>query len=777
MYRNFIKTAFRNLYRQKLYTVVNILGLTIGVCVFTFIVLYVSEQLKYDQAHVNKDRIYRMDYDDWALLGPVYATQIKNQFPEIENVTRVGYSNPVLRYNGKRIRVNYFAFADSSVFDVLTLPFVAGDPKKALTDPLTVVITESTAHKFFGNENPMGKTLRYNNNLNFRITGVIRDVNNFHLKMEAIASFVSMPIIMEAPDFLKWTGNWNYFTYLLLSPGTDVQRLTRKIIAFYKENGLEEDASKIHLKPFTDIYFGKPSKHEYMIIHGDRQVVDLFIIVSIFILIIASVNFINLSTASAAGRAKEIGIRKVLGSGKKKLIWQLLAEAIFISLAAMILAVALAEVLTPAFNTLAGTKVNIDFLQPATLLYFLGGSIALGILAGIYPAFYLTSFEPTIVLKKEVTKGKKGAFFRKGLIVFQFAISIFLLAVTLVVYAQMRFIQSKDLGFDKENVIVFPINSDVRSRMEDFRNELQKIKQVENVSFTNSLPGSITWTESLEMNGKKYSFFLMPVDAQFFDVMKTPFAEGHNFDKTNKSDMEKNCILNEEAVKYFGIKNPVGYKFNSNHWIDAGNVIGVVKDFHFNSLHDAIGPVVFFWKNDWMNNVMVRIYGGNPAQTITAIEKVYEKFAPEFPFEWHFLDQTYDTQYKAEQRFGKIFGYFSAIAVFIACMGLFCLASYFAFQRKKEIGIRKVFGASEKNILLLLTRDFSLWVLLGNIIAWPIAVLLMTNWLNNFAYHITFPYYSLVIAALIALLLALITVSWQAIKTSRTNPSDALKYE
>ncbi len=777
MFRNYFKIALRNILRQRIYSIINVIGLATGLSIFILIMLFINDQRQYDKFNKNYNHIYRLDYSDWSLLGTAYEDDILREFPQVQKGTRIAFNNPVIKYNDKRIRVNDFLFADSSVFDIFSFPFILGNPKTALTDPFTIVITESTARLFFGNENPMGKMLRYNNQYNFRVTGVMKDINHFHLSVNALASFTSLPILSNNKDFLKARGNWNYPTYFLIPGKFDIKAFDRKINSYYKtQDEWKNDEPQFHLCPLKDIYFDYETKNEIGIRHGCIQKIRIFTIIAIFILLIACVNFINLSTARAPMRAKEVGIRKMAGSSKGKLILQFLIESVIISTVAFIISLGITEGLLSFFNDLLSVDLHSNLLlQPGMFLMLFGGSILVGIIAGLYPAFYLTAFQPVEVLKGQKTKGSSAAFLRKLLIVFQFAISIVLIICTIIVDRQLDYVKNKNLGFQKEHIVYFGLNQSIFSRIDVFKASLLQYPDIKKFSTSNTIPGQVTWVEGREVDKKDQHFNLLPVDPDFIDLMKIPVIQGRNFSWQNPSDTNFNIILNEEAVKYFGIQNPVGKHLDN--WKPSGIIIGVVKDFNYQSLQDNIGPLVLCWRPKWNFIACIRLSGNNIPETINHIKKEWDKLSPEFPFEYYFLDQSFDKLYKSEQQFGKMFQYFSIISILIACLGLFGLASFTVLQRTKEIGIRKVHGATEATIVNLLTRDFTKLVLIATVIAWPVAWFSMDKWLQGFAFRIQIPMWAFIAAFLIAWFIALFTVSYHALKVANTNPAEALKYE
>ncbi|MCF8229660.1 MAG: ABC transporter permease [Bacteroidales bacterium] len=770
------------MFRQKGHTAINILGLAIGFAVFILIMLFVKDQYSYDKFNKKIDRIYRMEYEDWALLGTIYPEMVWREFPEVVDFVRFNTFNKtaLVNYGEKQLRVNNFVFADTSIVNIFTLDFIEGDPANALKDPFSVVLTESAAKQIFGDQNPIGKIIEYENKWDFKVSGIIHDLEKSHIEIGLLANFIALKSIYDDPEFFKRQGNWNYPAYLLLSENTNVDALTQKIRKYFATQlrwEHENETPEFRLRPLKEVYFETEIDAENTK-QGNLQFVRIFLAVAIFILLIACINFINLSTAKSALRAKEIGVRKVVGSDRKKLIFQFLTETLIISFVALLFALVFVEIMMPFFRDMLNTQIQLSF-NPLLILLMIGGVLLIGILAGIYPAFYLTSVKAVSVISGEQNKGRKGATFRKVLIILQFSISIIMLIGTLVVYSQLNYVKQKKLGFEKEHILHLNLNRDIKKNLKSFNDRLENLAGVEKVAYTSQIPGYITWTENLETeSGEQVSFRFAPVDPDYIPILGIEMAEGRNFNEDMESDLEEKYIINETAAKAFGWENPVGHAFDNSYW-DRGKVIGVAKDFHFKSLHNKIEPLVLRWIPKWHRTVLIRINEGALPEVLSQIEKEWKSMTKEFPFEYKFLDESFDKLYRSEQRFGKIFIYFSALAIFVACLGLFGLASFFSMQRTKEIGIRKVLGAETPGLLAMLIKDFTKWVLLANIIAWPLAYLWMDKWLHNFAYRkemLDF-YWVFIVAGAVSLLIAILTVSWKSIQSAKANPADALKYE
>jgi len=784
MFRNYIVIAFRNLVRQKLYSIINILGLAVGISLFCLIMLYVADQYSYDRFNENYDRIYRLEMGEWALTSPSAGDHVYRNIPGVLAFSRVevmiGRKNNV-RIDDKLLRMENLIFADTTFFDIFTFDFIHGDPNTAMGSLHNVILSESKAKSLFGTDDVVGKTMRYDDRISLVVTGVIRDPNNFHLPFNAVASIFLLPQYYRQKDYLQLLSDWNFNTYLLLPHEQDIPAMENEITSLFRDlyrdhgriSGAELDFS---LRPLGEIYFAHTIKHEAGVKHANRQHVNVFALVAVFILLLACINFINLATARASSRAREVGLRKVLGGQRTQLIAQFLSESVLTVFIAFIVGLLILELLMPWFNNLAQTTISLHaVINPFMILMIIAGIILLGIAAGFYPALYLTSFQPATVIKGEVTRGTKGAMARKILTLFQFTISIALIAVTLIVYEQLGYMKNKNLGFDKEHIVWFSLNRQTYDKKDVLRQRLLSYPDIQIVSAVNQPPGRVTWqeTEIIEGTTRQYTFML--VDPDYLDMMGIELIAGRNFNWNYTTDEQKTHIVNEEALRFFGWHEPheeiIGREFRN------GRIIGIVRDHHFNSLQQPIAPLVYTWHESWTWVMMVKISGSNIPKTLSNIQQEFSSYAGEQPFDYMFLDESFDRLYHKEEQFGRIFSSFSLLAVFIACLGLFGMASYATLQRKREIGIRKVFGAAEHKIMGLLVRNFVNWVLLANLIAWPVAWYAAERWLSSFPYRIDQSIWVYLLATFIALTIAVATVSTQAMKAARANPVDSLKYE
>ncbi len=795
MFKNYLKISFRNLWRAKGYSAINLAGLATGMACFILILLWVQDELSYDKFHENTNRLFRvvrLDRDDPSQgvcrAGAPWGPALYNDFPEVENFVRFrGHGRTLMSSGDKGFYESEGLYADSTIFEVFTFPLLKGNPKTALTRPNTMVINERMAEKYFGTEDPVGQSLVFNNQDEFEITGLMQNIPaNSHIKFDYLIPF----FMYQRWDTSEWGVN-NFYTYLLLAEGTATQ-LEAKIPEFLERHAGERTAAASinKLQPITDIHLHSNLLRE-LEANGDIANIYIFSAIAIFILLIACINFMNLATARSANRAKEVGIRKVVGSQRLQLIKQFLGESIFLSILGILLAVGLVELLIPNFNELSGKQLSLDFGNNVFLLTgLLFMALIVGFISGAYPAFFLSSFKPIAAIKGDVGSGKSSSILRKGLVILQFAISITLIVGTAVVYRQLNYMSSKKLGFDREQVLVIRMdNSEIKAKQELFRNELLRNSAISGVSATSNLLGGGDWGMPFSYEGSgdenRFSARVLVVDPNFVETLGMQIVDGRNFSYEFTTDISAAYILNESAVKQIGFDNPVGKSFGrpterneQGKWdYEKGSVVGVIKDFHFRSFHEEIQPMVLFMIPEWFSYLSVRIRPENISTTIDFVEKKWHEFDPNRPFDYFFLDEIFDQMYRAEQRFGNTFVAFSVIAVVIACLGLFGLASFMAERRTKEIGIRKVLGASIINIVSQLSKDFTKWVIFANLIAWPVAFFVMTKWLQNFAYQVGMSLDTFLLAGVLALLIALLTVSFHAIKAAISNPVDALRHE
>jgi putative ABC transport system permease protein len=800
MFRNYIKASLRNLKAYKGYSLINIAGLAIGIACFLLIFIYVSDEFSYGRFHRNGEQIYRVTYEinnqgkatltaqTPAPLGPA----LLKEYPEVKNYVRLNRFEVNVKYQGDTYSEN-FLFADESLFDVFTFPLLKGDPRTALKEPDSIVLTEEMAEKYFGRDDPMGKILTVNENQDFKVQGVLKNIpRNSHFHFDFLVPFSTQ--FQGNKARMEYWGNIFYYNYLLFDKGFSPTDFEKKLPEFVKKyiggnfrslfgDNLDQVPSlyKFHLQPMTKIHLYSHLEDE-MEPNSSISYIYIFSTVAFFILFIACINFMNLSTARSSSRAKEVGVRKVVGAERRELIHQFLGESFFLAFISLFVATGLIELFLPVFNSLSGKSLSIHYLANWTILTALFGVfVFVGICSGSYPAFLLSSFRPVDVLKGKIRPELSASLIRKSLVIFQFAISIILVAGTFVIHDQMTFMQTKDLGFDKEHIVlVKDQNRRVIARYDSFKNELLKDPGISAVSASSGLPVNIFGKSTVRPEDAEFNeSVLMPVIAVNYDFIDTYGIEvisGRKFSTEFETDKKEAFMINEAARERFGWKEAIGQKLE-----DIGNrkgtVIGVVKDFHLSSLHQRIEPLALYLQPFACRYFSIKIRPQNIPKTLAFIGEVWKRFNPSRPFSYSFLEDDLNRFYRAEQKLGQIFSSFAILTIFIACLGLFGLSSFTAEQRTKEIGIRKVCGASVSNIIFMLNKEFTKWVLLASIIACPFAYYALSRWLQNFAYRISLNVGIFLLSALAALVIALATVSYQSLKAALANPVEVLRYE
>jgi len=798
MLKNYFKIALVHFIKHKAYSIINVLGLAIGIACCILIVSYILHEISFDKFHEKGDRIYRIGVDlkmsddhlEIPKSSPPMAEYFTQNLPEILSAVRLqGMDRQPVRYGDKLFNEDRIFFADNSLFNVFTFPLVKGDPKTALISANSVVITEEMAEKYFGEEDPMGRILNFNNKLDLTVTGVVKNVpQNSHFSFDMLCSFE-----VYAKNN-KWAmQNWlsiNNYTYILLQKGYDSRLLEQQFPAIVEKQvgsllKYVNGEMTLFLQPLTSIHLHSNLKQE---ISGNSSIVYIYIFaaITIFILAIACFNFMNLSTARSANRAKEVGMRKVLGGNRRQIITQFLFESVFYSLVSLVLALLIVELSLPLFHSISGIELSIKYIETPWLFPGLFGlAVIVGLIAGSYPAFYLSAFQPLRIVKGVSPSGTTNTRFRSALVIFQFSISIVLIFGTMIVFNQLDYMKNRNLGFFKEHLVVVPISDDSTvESLQSLKKELKSYSGILGVAATSHVPGQTTYVnpfipegfsiEQMQYMGELY------IDFDFIPTMGIEMAEGRNFSEEFQTDINQAVIINEAAVKKFGWEKPIGktiHDLSTSQQTTGFTVIGVAKDFHFESLHKQIAPLFIGYTTHNLNSIAVRIRPENIPDTISFLRSKMKEVYPFRPFEYAFLDDSFDSQYRAEERLGDIFSYFSVLAIFIACLGLFGLASYSTEQRKHEIGIRKVLGASVSGILVLISKEFTKWVLVANVIAWPIAYVSINMWLQGFSYRTNIPPKLFVFSTLISLVVALLTVSLQAFRAAMANPADALRYE
>lgn len=795
MIRNYLKIAFRNLWRHKGFSLINIIGLAVGMTACFLIFIYVNFELSYDKFNQNFDQIYRLNTDikspnevlHWSSASAPMGPALKADYPdEVKEDVRVFGGTFLVQNGSRKFQENNISFTDPSIFKIFTFPFIQGNPATALSEPFHIVLTETMAKKYFGRTDIVGKSLLLDGKTPVQVSGVIKDVPlNSHFNFDVLMSSSTMET-MKLIYMPEW-GNFSNYTYLLLPKGYNAAKLQAKLPAFLARH-ITEDQRR---KGYNYTLFVEPLKEVYMDnfrgapVNGNMTNVYVFSIVAVFILLIACINFVNLTTARASERAKEVGIRKVIGAFKNQLTMQFLGESVIISMVSFVVSFLLCLLLLPLFNHLAGKIISESIFEHGYIFILFGISVAIGFLAGIYPSFVLTSFSITSVLKGRFSTSVKGIWLRKGLVIVQFTISIVLIVGTLIVYNQLNYMRGQSLGFDKDQMAIIDFNFDgaVQRQQQTIKDELRQLPGVVSVSGSSNTPGNGTNVAYSEVESRAGSMMPMnlsmyQVDYDFMQQYGFKLLAGRAFSTTFPTDSTKSLILNETAVRQLGYVHPgdaIGRKFSQ--WGRTGQVIGVVKDFHFESLDQNIKPFSFRINPFNIGVFTVKIKGGQIPNTIAALQNKWKLLVPQRPFSYSFLDDNFNKQYLTEDRFGKIFMYFAILAIMISCLGLLGLASYSTLQRTREIGIRKVLGASVPGIVNMLSKEFLQLVAVAALIAFPIAWYGMHNWLKDFAYRINIGWWVFAVAGILAFLIAITTISFQAIRAAMANPVRSLRSE
>ncbi len=798
MIKNYFKIAFRNIFQNKIYSSINIVGLSIGIASCILILLYVQNEFSYDKFNKNYENIYRVGTNStWygktstvpvtpAVLGP---TLIEN-FQDVINYNRVYYLSTlkqIFKYNNnKSFYENGLIYSDSNFFNFFSFPLLEGNKDHILSKPFTIVLTKSIAEKYFGDQNPIGKVIqleRWNGKtFNFTITGVASDPpSNSSLQFKFIASFISLYTKEFNYQGIDGWGQMSFFTYVMLSGKNTPQSLEAKLPAFLKLQPESKAISKARglsffLQPIEDIHLF--SDFDFLMT-TDIDVESLYIlsVIAVFLLLIAIINFVNLSTARYTKRTKEVGVRKVMGAVRVQLIRQFIAESVLISIIASIIAVILVELTIPFTKDLMGVGLKFYLINGiATPFVIFLSAIIIGVLAGIYPALFLTSFKLDSILRNKFKSTKNGGFIRKGMVAFQFTISIALMACTILVQRQIKYLQNSNLGFNKNNIVLIPlINTETANRASLYCTEVQKNPNVLMASVASSFPGEINMKSGFKILGpesKSISMWKIYIDPEYLKILDLKIKEGtiHELSKNHGE-----IIINEAAQAEFGLKNPVGKELLRGN--EKLRIAAVIKNYNFQSLHDKISPLVLQITPTSTGVILCKVRNANYVSTISFLKKKWGEVNKNMPFDYSFLDNDLNKLYIKESKFGKIVNIFSGLAIIVACLGLLGLSMFSIEQRIREIGIRKVLGASIPGIIKLVTKEFIMMVLLSNLIAWPVAYYFMKNWLNNYAYHISINWWVFFLAGGIALLIAVVTVGVQAIKAATANPVKNLRYE
>lgn len=775
MFRNYLKTTVRLFRRDKGYSFLNVTGLAIGMACFTLLMMWVRDEVGWDRFHVNAPLIHRLESNMVSQPAPL-GPHLEANYPEIADTVRFFPSpSAVVRSGDKVFEEDGFVLADPAAFDVFTIPFVAGNPATAFSDPDTVVLTEATALRYFGSEDPIGRVLSVENLYEVRVTGVVKDPpDNSDIRFNVLGDFRFLRNFRKGYES-HW-GNHEYTTYVRLASGADAAAVAGKIARVVQER-VPTLATPLVMKPLGRIHLYEDGSIKSVIIFG---------LVAVFILLVAACNFVNLTTARSGRRAREIAVRKVAGAVRAQLVRQFLSESVLLALGAFLIALAVTAPVLPAFNTITGKDFRpADLLQPATFLLLLGTAVFIGLLSGAYPAFLLSSFRPAGLLKDAGPGGgrsSRGARFRKVLVVAQFSISMVLMISTLFIAKQVAFVRNYDVGLQKENIVVLPAKEQVLKSREAFVRELVGQPDIINVTFATGLPSRVeNIAAGMEWEGMdaslKPAWSFVGTDDRYLDTLGLTLVEGRNFPEAKPVQEAPFFIVNQRAVEEMKLKSAVGARFSLWGW--NGTIIGVVKDFHFRSLHQEVKPLLLFVFPRYFNRILVKIRptDGPTSAVLERVEDVWGKFAPGVPFTYEFLDAAFARNYQAEQKMGLEFKYFSFLGILISLLGLVGLAAYMAEQRRKEIGIRKVLGATVAGIAGRINREFLAPILVSNLIAWPVAYWAMNTWLQGFAYRAVLSVDIFLLAGLAALAIASITVSFQAVRAARANPVQSLKRE
>ncbi len=788
MIRNYILVAFRSIKRNRLHAGINIVGLAIGMACCILISLFLQFELSYDQQNKNADRIYRMavnlEANNWAISAFPIGALLKDNFPEIETFTRIKPADIFVRNADSDIKYKEKVFyADSSVFDVLDIKLIKGNADKALAEVNSMVITPERARVYFGDQDPIGKTLTLlNDKTEYKITGVFEPLpSSSHVHMHIMVSSDNLaPMRPGSPD------GWNYltshYTYLVLPKDIDHIAFEKKISSFmdkYEERTADQDRNDLRLQPLTSIHLHS-SRGLEIEANGNMNTIYILSAIAFFILIIACINFMNLTTAQSLKRAREVGIRKVVGSKRVQLVFQFLSESVLISFMGLVLAVLILVLIIPKFNEIANKELVLNPLQNGYAgILLVAVTFFVGVLAGTYPAFFLSNFNPTAVLKGKFISNVKGQLLRQGLVVFQFAIAFIIMVGTYVIYSQLNYMQNKNLGFDREQVLVIKMPRDsVGDRA--IKNEMMRLAGVQSVTRFLEMPGNMVqtssfWYEGAEEN-KPANLYQFSGDEDLLTTLGMKMKAGDYF---RADSQQKEFVINETAVRHFGwkLEEAVGKLIDfGGRGENPGKVIGVVEDFHFKHLHDQIDPLVMYLQPEYEGRFMaLKIKSNDLSQMVSSISQTWKTLLPQYEFEYQFLDESFDKLFDQEKRLAQLFGIFSTLAIFISCLGLFGLASFTMEQSKKSVAVRKVLGASVSSILIMMSRDFLKLVFIGIVLAAPVAWYGMSKWLSGFAYNAGFAWIVFLYAAAVAVAVALFTVSYHSLRAATSNPVNSLK--
>jgi len=781
MIKSYLKIALRNVKRYRVNSFINVSGLSVGMACVIVIVFYIQHEFSFDRFHENADRIYRITMDDWTGTPLPLADVLLEDFPDVQDAVRMDHisdrSPKLLAYQNRLFYEDHFYLADPSIFNVFSFEFVYGSPLTALEDPNSIVLTESVARKYFLDEYPLGKTITYENEKELTVSGIIKDLPpNTHFTFEILIPFALTEAVYER--YYQMWGAFNYLTYVLLKPGAEPSNIEAQIPAIFRRNrGPEADDTYLYLQPLTEIHLNPLPRGETGRT-GDIRYIYLYSALALVILLIACMNFTNLATAHSLTRSKEVGVRKVLGAQRLQLVIQFVGEAIILSLIALPIALLFSQLFFPYFKELTGITADLDLSANInTVVGLTAICITSGIVAGSYPGIFASAFKPAKILRGTSFTSARGGSFRNILITLQFTVSVFLICCMIVMSNQMDYIRNRKLGFDKEQLVVVPISREMNQRYDALKNELSQVTGVLSISGFSDLPSDQGYHQNAYWEGlaedEEGRIRWMAVDYDFIRTFGMELLNGRDFSKEFPTDYKGGYILNEAAIRSIGWEDPIGKDFQI---IEPGKVIGIVSDFHYRSLHHPIEPFSLYLY-PIINYVGIKIGTGNLPDTITLLEEAWSKVLPDRPFDYSFYDDDLNRIYRTDMMMGKMFTAFAFLAIFLAALGLFGLTAFVVENRTKEIGIRKVMGASVSRIISGISGSFIKMVLIANLIAWPLAYFVMNTWLNNFSYRIKLNLWTFVIAAAAVLTVSFITIASRSMKTATANPIDSLRYE
>ncbi len=788
MFSNYFKIAIRNIRRQKLYTTINVAGLSIGMASSILILVFVFDELAFDKFHIHADSIYRV----YAIIEesgkklPVALTPkdvagaMKKDFPEIVNSVCLALGRKILiKYNDQWISENLVSYTKSPFFDIFSFTFVRGAPENTLSEPYSIVLAESLAERIFKEENPIGKTLHVKNIGDLKVTAIIKDEKNSHIRSKA---FLPFHLYKDSDGEFKPWSRFHYTNYVMLQKDADFVAVDQKVANYLKSNIDPKTTWQLRLQPLKEIWLHSHLMYDFFRPPYDIRVIYLLVTIAALILLTAAMNYMNLVTAQSERRTEEVGLRKVVGAGRFQIALQFMGESVLLSCISLICATILAEIFLPGFNNLIEIKELVLFESKnfEIILVFLIAAVVTGIISGSYPAVYVSSYQPSEIINRRVGKSPRGSLLRKVLIVAQFSVSIILIITTATLYRQVQYLQNKELGYNPQNLLCIPISERVKQSFDHIKAVLLQHHGITNVTSAMNLPtwrgpASILAKWEGNVSGKTIWMYHGSVDPDFIDTFQMQILQGSNFPKDSSTDKVTGLIINEKAVRQMEMEEPIGKHFSM--WNHDGPIIAVVKDFHFNNVRYKVNPIVLKVAPADTRWMIIRIRPGNISETLAFIEDNWRRAEPDIPFSHFFLDESLNEMYTLERKMAEIFRYGAVLAIFIACLGLFGLTAFTTEKRTKEIAIRKTCGASIFRIVNMLSVEFVKLVLIANLLAWPIAYFALNKWLQNYAHRIDIGAGPFLLSALLALIIALITVGYQAIKAARANPIDSLRYE